>query len=273
MPKLKSKIISFFAKLGLKFMDEKSQIALMVFNCRPSVISEIVILPVVGMIINKFTKRLFDLKEKGKIYKGKIKGKTTTIVPMTMGAPAAAVIMEALHETKSKYIIKVDFCGGLSSDMKVGDIVLADKAVCGDGTTPHYDPNAEIISANQDLLNLLSDYLTQKDIEFKKGTIYTTDAIFRETEDLLTKARNKKAIAIDMETSALYLLGELYGKKVISINVVSDIPDPRKKFNLNISSRLIDNTIILIETILEFISEKSYSIIVTRKLKVSRKTK
>ncbi|TFF85775.1 MAG: hypothetical protein EU551_03320 [Promethearchaeota archaeon] len=256
MPKLKNKIISFFAKLGLKFMDEKSQMALMVFNCKPSVISEIVIIPVVGMIIKKFTKRLSNLKEKGKIYRGKFKEKNITIVPMTMGAPAAAVIMEALHQTKSKYIIKVDFCGGLSSDMKVGDIVLADKAICGDGTTPHYDPDAEIISTDSDLLNILDEFLMQKNIPFKKGAIYTTDAIFRETEELLTKARNKNAIAIDMETSALYLLGNQFGKKVISINVVSDIPDPNKKFNLNISSRLIDNTILLVDTILEFLSEK-----------------
>ncbi|TFF89008.1 MAG: hypothetical protein EU549_01985 [Promethearchaeota archaeon] len=264
--KLKNKFISFFANLGLKFMSDKSKLTSMILRCRPSFVSEIVIIPVVEMLITRFRKHLSNLKEKGKAFKGEYMDSQSqiSIVPITMGAPAAAVYMEALNQTKAKYIFKVDFCGGLAQDIKLGDIIIADSSICGDGTTPHYNlknisgvnKEYDTVLADQDVLRSLKDYLNDSEIEFKVGPIYTTDAIFKETEKLLEKARNYGAIAIDMETSVLYSLGKVFNKKVISINIVSDIPDPKKKFNLNINSRMIDNMDILVEKVLDFVSKR-----------------
>ncbi|MHA2013217.1 MAG: phosphorylase family protein [Candidatus Helarchaeota archaeon] len=254
MTHLKSKLISFFTNLGLKFMNEDLKISYMILNCRPSQISEIVIVPIVKFIINKFKNNLSNVSMHGITYKGKYNGKVISIVPATMGAPAAAVLMEALNKTKAKYILKVDYCGGLTPDINIGDILVADKAICGDGTTTHYNNNLKFIESDPDLLFGLQKFFDQKKIKFKTGPIYTTDAIFRETEELLNEAKKLGAISIDMETSILYLLGKLYDKKVISINIVSDKPDPKKKFDLKINSQLIDNMELLVKSVLEFVS-------------------
>ena len=256
MVNLKSKFISFFANLGLKFMNEDFKISYMILSCKPSVISNIVIIPVVDMIIQKFKNHLKNLKTHGKTFKGNYNDIIVSIVPTTVGAPAAAILMEALNCTKAEYIFKIDFCGGLTSDIRIGDIIIANNAICADGTTPHYEINEKIITGDKELLNELKQFFDVNKIDYIVGPIYTTDGFFKETEELLNKARNLGAIAIDMESSVIYLLGKLFNKKVLSINIVSDIPDPEKKFDLNINSRMIDNMDILVKRILDFISEK-----------------
>ncbi|MBD3230880.1 MAG: hypothetical protein GF329_22065 [Candidatus Lokiarchaeota archaeon] len=266
MTSLKSKFISFFANLGLKFMSDESKLTSMILRCKPSAVSEFVVMPVVEMLVSKFKKRLSNIKEKGNIFKGEYEeiSSPISVIPITMGAPAAAVYMEAINQTRAEYIFKVDFCGGLAQNIRIGDIIIADNAICGDGTTPHYytdykskeNKDYKKIFADKELLSDLKAYFNDSEIEFKEGSIYTTDAIFKETKGLLEKAKNYGAIAIDMETSIIYLLGKLFNKKVLSINIVSDIPDPQKKFNLNINSRMLDNMDILVEQVLKFISNR-----------------
>ncbi|MHA1231576.1 MAG: nucleoside phosphorylase [Candidatus Helarchaeota archaeon] len=236
-------------------MSHDTIITSMVLNCSPSKISEFVIMPVVKFVIKKFKSQLGNLKTYGLTYRGKYDSKTISIVPTTMGAPAAAAVMEALNNTKAKYIFKVDYCGGLTQDIKLGDIIVADSAICGDGTSPHYDSNANIIEADAELLEKLTSFFDDNKIKYHKGPIYTTDAIFRETEELLNKARSMNAIGIDMETSILYLLGKIFNKKVISVNVVSDKPSPDKKFDVSLNSRVFDNTDMLVKLILDFIKD------------------
>jgi len=256
MTSLKSRILAFLANLGLKLMSEDSKITYMILNCKPTTLSEIVITPIVKLFINKFNKKLQNTKKYGEIYKGNYKNVPISIVPITVGAPAAAITMEALNRTKAKYILKVDFCGGLTEDIKIGDIIIANKAICGDGTSPHYQSDIKTIEGDISLLNSLKSYFDEINFKYKVGPIYTTDALFRETEDLLNKARELGAISIDMETSIMYLLGKLYNKHVISVNIVSDKPNPEKKFDFNITPNLIDNIEKLTKIILEFCATK-----------------
>ncbi|MHA1270580.1 MAG: nucleoside phosphorylase [Candidatus Helarchaeota archaeon] len=255
MTKLKSKLFSLFASIGLNLMNENSKITYMILNCRPTNISNIVILNVVKLLTKKFTSKLSNLKEHGITFKGKYNNKQVSVITMTVGAPASAMIMEALNRTKAEVIIKVDYCGGLLPEIKLGDIIIADSAICADGTTPHYDNENKIINADVELLNKITTFFDDNKIKYIKGPIFTTDAIFRETESLLNEARDKGAVAIDMESSVLYVLGKLFNKKVISINIVSDKPDPSKKFNLNLSSKMVEMTDFLPKKILDFISE------------------
>jgi purine-nucleoside phosphorylase len=55
-----------------------------------------------------------------------------------------------------------------------------------------------------------------------KGGIWTTDAIFKETKEIVNPYIEKGAIAVDMVTSPLVTVANLYNKKVAAVCAVSD---------------------------------------------------
>jgi nucleoside phosphorylase len=64
--------------------------------------------------------------------------------------------------------------------------------------------------------------LAVENIQARQGTIWTTDAAFRETRDQVASYRERGAIAVDMETSALFAVAAFRDVELAAIQVVSD---------------------------------------------------
>jgi nucleoside phosphorylase len=64
--------------------------------------------------------------------------------------------------------------------------------------------------------------LAVENIQARQGTIWTTDAAFRETRDRVASYRERGAIAVDMETSALFAVAAFRDVELAAIQVVSD---------------------------------------------------
>ena len=64
--------------------------------------------------------------------------------------------------------------------------------------------------------------LQQRRITFHSGSIWTTDAIFRETRAQLHRYQQLGAIAVEMELSALLSAAAFYGFAMAAILTVSD---------------------------------------------------
>ena len=90
------------------------------------------------------------------------------------------------------------------------------------------------------LVDQLSDYLTSCDISFQKITVWTTDAIYRETENKVAYFKKRGAQAVEMECSALFSVAQYRSVQIAGVLVVSDSVaskdwDPgfrRKRFKL-----------------------------------------
>ncbi|MEE4240276.1 MAG: hypothetical protein V2I36_02345, partial [Desulfopila sp.] len=55
-----------------------------------------------------------------------------------LGAPAAALVMEKLIVLGAQRIILMGWCGAVDPSCSIGDIIVPDRAVVGEGTSKYY---------------------------------------------------------------------------------------------------------------------------------------
>ncbi|MGE5279158.1 MAG: hypothetical protein ACM3L6_00230 [Deltaproteobacteria bacterium] len=141
-------------------------------------------------------------------------------------SPDSAIIAEILCAGKVETIIRAGSCGALDEKIKIGDIVLATGSVRGDGVTPYYvDKNFKTVcdpGVTAALEKAAADAPAGQAATVHKGGMWTTDALLRETREVVEGARKQGAIAVDMVSSALLTIAQLNNVKAASIAAVSD---------------------------------------------------
>ncbi len=258
--RLKYGIETIPKSIGMRLLSQNSRIVYILLGCGPDSIAKKVLLPATPMCTNRILGFIKNPKTKGQTHLGKVDSINVSVVPTGIGCPSTAIVLEALQRAEVKIGIRIDFLGGLVDYLDIGDIVIADSAFKGDGTTKHY-MESENIEANSELTNLLIQKSKEYGREIFVGPVWTTDALFRETPELYKKAVEKGSIGIDMECSAIFTLGKIYDMKTAAIMVVSDKPGTEKSF-LNVekfASELLeglDDAIkIALNTIIRFVED------------------
>src|ERR671923_1542336 len=71
-------------------------------------------------------------------YTGEFEGRPVSVQATGMGCPSAAIVMEELIQLGVKRFLRVGTCGGLQSDLRLGDLIVAVSAVAADGTAANY---------------------------------------------------------------------------------------------------------------------------------------
>lgn len=140
-----------------------------------------------------------------------------------VGAPYAVMIMESLAARGVSRFIFFGWCGAIASQVKNGDIVLPDRAFIDEGTSLHYEGELKQASfADDDLVRQLEAGLKVHGLPYQKGPVWTTDAVFRETVEKVTHFKQKGALAVEMELSALFTAARFRNIKAAGILAVSD---------------------------------------------------
>jgi uridine phosphorylase len=139
-----------------------------------------------------------------------------------VGAPATAILLEELAVLGVKEIVAIDVAGSIDARLRSGSIVLAEAAICGDGTSPHYVPGEAQVVVDAGLATRLADAFKDADVALARGSVWSTDAPFRETPSLLETMRGSGASLVDMETAALYAAGNALGIATAAVLVVAD---------------------------------------------------
>ncbi|MFC2164503.1 hypothetical protein ACFLT2_05840 [Acidobacteriota bacterium] len=129
---------------------------------------------------------------------------------------------------------------GRTPSIKIGDMILVKEALIFEGTSRHYDPYALISYADPGLSRQMANLLRKNDITYHMGSVATTDALYRETPDFIAKILDLNALAIDMETSALYTVSKFRRKKMCALLYVSDIVCIDSQWHVNMITGDID---------------------------------
>ncbi len=137
-------------------------------------------------------------------------------------SPDSAIIAEILCAGKVECIIRAGSCGALDETIKVGDVVLATGVVRGDGVTPYYVDKDYKTVTDASVTAALEATAKENEVSIRKGLIWTTDALLRETRELIEKVQKEGAVAVDMVSSALLTIAQLNNVKAASISAVSD---------------------------------------------------
>jgi uridine phosphorylase len=277
--RIKSEVLNTF----LKFISVDEKIVHMILETRPSNVNEIVILPAIKIVMKKLLSKLQNKRNYGRVYNGELNGVKVSIVRSLVGAPNCAIAVESLRRCKTKVIIRIDVCGGITNQnipINIGDLILPKFAFCDEGTSPQYiREHSHLANELQSISNPMGKFqnlftgnqtifITKpnkilKDLFLSKGTalfankiketnLWTTDALFCESLDFIRALTSINIHTIDMESSILFLLGKIYNLKTVSLLSVSDLPG-HPKYDLLNSNDIhpemengIDNTIKLL---------------------------
>lgn len=139
-----------------------------------------------------------------------------------IGSPYAAMVLEALIARGARRIIFMGWCGALSPDLRIGDLVVPAGAFVGEGTSPNYPPAVSRTSPSAQMMTAVEGALADEKLKARVGEVWTTDAAFRETRDQVKSFQQRGAIAVDMETSALFAVAAFRRVDLGAVLVVSD---------------------------------------------------
>lgn len=148
-----------------------------------------------------------------------------TLAGPYIGAPYGVILLDSLAARGVKKVIILGWCGGLTPDFSIGDLIIVDKAICDEGTSRHYqklDQDLPCTYPDQGLTRDLAQYLSKAGATPGLDTIWTTDAIYRETPKKVAWYRKKGARAVEMECSALFAAAQFRQIEAAALLIVSD---------------------------------------------------
>lgn len=130
-----------------------------------------------------------------------------TILNFGMGSAMAATVLDLLTAIAPKAVLFLGKCGGLKKT-RVGDLILPIAAVRGEGTGNDYLPPEIPALPSFRLQMAVSAMIVKHGLDYWTGTVYTTNRRVWEHDDkfrdYLVRTR---AIAIDMETATIFIVG------------------------------------------------------------------
>lgn len=156
------------------------------------------------------------------LHTGDFDGKRVSVGNGGMYAPDSAIMGEVLCAGGTEYIIRTGSAGALQEEIAVGDLVIATGCVRGEGTTPYYVPTGFSTVADHDVTMALINAAKKLGLRYHVGLVWTTDALLRETKDLIQKMKGLRVLAVDMVASSMLTVCQLYGKKAGAIMAISD---------------------------------------------------
>lgn len=205
-------------------------------RCTKEDIRKMVLLPGAPERVLKVTKFLKNWKEiaynrEFKTISGYYKEMPVTVTSTGIGGTSTAIAVEELIACGGEYFIRIGSAGAVQADINIGDLIIATGAVREDGASKMYVEEGYPAVADFDITSKLIDSCKEKGYKYYAGIVRSHDSFYIDNEGEIMDYWNKKRVlASDMETSALFTIGNLRGVRVASIlnNVVkyrSDIKE------------------------------------------------
>lgn len=162
------------------------------------------------------------------MYTGMFNGTKLTTINGGRFTADTSITTEILCNAQIKGMIRVGSCGALRDDMKVGDLVVVTTALKGDGVCQYYVDDDFIPEGDKHLSEVL--FKTAQAMKVNNpmmgnvcfGPCWTTDALLRETKEVVQSAIDSGAIIVDMVTSAFLAICHCFKVPAAAIMAVSD---------------------------------------------------
>ena len=156
------------------------------------------------------------------MYTGIFEGIKITAINGGRFSTDTSITTEVMCNAGIQNIIRVGTCGALDENIKVGDLFVVDEVIRGDGVTPYYvDKDFKTVS-DKKISDLLFEIAKGMGLNVHRGKTWTTDALLRETREVVEAKRKEGAMAVDMVSAALLTICQTYNIKAGSILAVSD---------------------------------------------------
>ena len=156
------------------------------------------------------------------IWNGYLSGKLVSVCSTGIGGPSTAIAVEELYACGAKTMIRVGTCGGISTKVCPGDVVIANGAVRQDGTSLEYAPAIFPAVPDTDVLFALVSAAKKCGFSAHAGVVQSKDSFYGQhspqrmpvSEELLARWEAWKRLGVlarEMEASTLFTVGATLG--------------------------------------------------------------
>jgi purine-nucleoside phosphorylase len=157
-------------------------------------------------------------------FTGNYRGCRVSVMGTGMGMASIGIYSyELIHFYGVKNLIRVGSCGALQPDLQVKDIILAMASSSVSGYTRQYNlPGDFAPTASWKLFKKAVDSADRLGVEIHAGNILSTDVFYDVNPDDWKKWAAMGVLAVEMETTALYMNAAHAGVDALTILSVSD---------------------------------------------------
>ena len=143
-------------------------------------------------------------------YTGTYKGVRVSVQATGMGCPSLAITVEELIRLGARTLVRIGTSGAVAPQVRPGHLVVASASVPNEGTSRQYlkgQPYSAV--ADFEVTRALADAAAGSSFETHVGLIQTDDAFYAVGSEDVPAMAERGVLAIEMEASALFLLGKL----------------------------------------------------------------
>lgn len=164
-------------------------------------------------------------------YTGYLEGEKVSVTSTGIGGPSAAIAMEELVRCGAEVFIRVGTCGGIRTDVKSGDLVIATGAIRMEGTSREYAPIEFPAVADYQIVRKLEDAAKKNGHTYHIGVVQCKDSFYGQHEPELMPVgyeltqkweawKKLGCLASEMESAALFVVASYLHVKVGSVFLV-----------------------------------------------------
>ncbi len=157
-------------------------------------------------------------------FTGRYKGKLISVQGTGMGIPSISIYLhELINQYQACNLIRIGSCGSLQPEIKVRDIILAMSASTDSSMNKiRFQGKDYAPTACYQLLRKAEKIAEQNRLEINIGNVLTTDVFYHDNPNHWKIWATYGALAIEMETAALYTIAAKFKVSALSILTVSD---------------------------------------------------
>ena len=156
-------------------------------------------------------------------YTGIYNGKKVTIMASGMGMPSIGIYSYELFKFYDvDNIIRVGSCGAYTKDIKLYDIILVNESYTDSSFAKVQNGSVyDTLNSNEELNLKIIEQAKNNNIDLKIGKIHSSD-VFYGNVDFKKLYNEKKCLAAEMESFALFHNAKILNKKATCLLTVSD---------------------------------------------------
>jgi uridine phosphorylase len=151
-----------------------------------------------------------------------VDGVPVALARISVGAPAAALVLEHAIVRGARHILVAGSAGSLQRHLPIGSTVVVAGAEREDGTSHHYLPAGAVVTADPELTALLESCAAARGAGPVRGRSWTIDAPYRETEGGIRRHREAGVAVVEMEAAAIFAVARVRGVRAALVVAVSD---------------------------------------------------
>ncbi len=163
-------------------------------------------------------------------FTGVYRGEKISIIATGIGPSLVGDCVSAIHRPGA-IVLYTGTAGGLNNELKIGDYIIAQTSVCGDGYSLYFGHSfLSLIKSDENLIISLKKFIEKNHLSCRICKTFTTATVVKEAERSFWKWVDPSCEAIEMGAASFYAAALAGNKKPIAYFWITDFPLAENSF-------------------------------------------